>query len=389
MPPLFAPTLATGPDYKLRTETNHEFFCRCGRRDVVAARERLEGWFSRFPEKVKPQWLGRFRGAEVEYKAAFYELYLHELLLLLGYEVEAEVPPPDGRPERIDFLVKKGGTRLFYVEATVAADEADARAEENRMGTVLDGLDRIDSPYFWLSIETEGDLGTSPSTRVLRKQLERWLARLDADALWAAVERDPHHPRPCCEHSLGGMKVRFKAHPKPPAQRGKPTRSPIAYRVGELVRITSDEPIVAAVMDKAEKYGRLDLPLIVAVNSLDETCSDHMFMDALFGTGGIQYTATERGEILNERPYREANGALRGPEGWRSRRASAVLLSPSVGPWTCATKTPILFHHPHPEIPLPKELWPLPQRVPNHQTGRLDAVPGKEAPELFAIIPPA
>ena len=55
-----------------------------------------------------------------KFAAGFWELYLHELFLRLGYEVTCAAPV--GGRRNIDFLLRQGSSS-FYVEATMAESQ--------------------------------------------------------------------------------------------------------------------------------------------------------------------------------------------------------------------------------------------------------------------------
>src|SRR5919202_5698397 len=66
-----------------------EFIClnRSAKPDVSHIRELLEAWLSRYPTSVQTDLCGRFRSPDdTLHRSAFFELFLHELLLRLGYQ---------------------------------------------------------------------------------------------------------------------------------------------------------------------------------------------------------------------------------------------------------------------------------------------------------------
>ena len=58
---------------------------RSAKPDVSHIRELLEAWLSRYPTSVQTDLCGRFRSPDdTPHRSAFFELFLHELLLRLG-----------------------------------------------------------------------------------------------------------------------------------------------------------------------------------------------------------------------------------------------------------------------------------------------------------------
>jgi hypothetical protein len=112
-----------------------------------------------------------------------------------------------------------------------------------------------------------------------------------------------------------------------------------------------------AVRDKASKYGKLALPLIIAVNAsglylrTPHVLQYHMmgkFFGLVVGIDSLRSHGT-----IDRRVEGKPNGAWHGLQGPRNTRVSAVLIVACSDPWTLANQTPVLFHHPWAEHPLP------------------------------------
>jgi len=123
-----------------------------------------------------------------------------------------------------------------------------------------------------------------------------------------------------------------------------------------------------SIQDKASKYGKLDLPYVIAVNVIDELGVDDIDVsNALLGEE--QGTAIFRENSLIEgRPGRKPNGAWHGPRGPQNRRVSAALIAVNLFPGNSAKVIPMLWHNPWARIPLTQDIWPLPQLVPDFGT---------------------
>ena len=128
------------------SEPHFFYLDRSGRRDVAAIRKLLEEWFNRFPTAHQSELRARFRSLDaVPHHTAFFELYLHELLNLVGYRVHVHprVPDSDKRP---DFLVDRSGEPSFYLEAIVATNQSrDDHAARPRLNRIYDALNAVES----------------------------------------------------------------------------------------------------------------------------------------------------------------------------------------------------------------------------------------------------
>jgi hypothetical protein len=120
--------------------------------------------------------------------SAFFELFLHELLLRMDNRVEVH-PTLQGNPRRPDFLVLPLVGSSFYVEAVLAMDETNEEAAARaRMHAVYDAINRMDSPHFFIGMNVRGTPDTAPPGRQIRALLERQLADLDPDVVGRTFE---------------------------------------------------------------------------------------------------------------------------------------------------------------------------------------------------------
>lgn len=68
------------------SETGFRYLNRSARSDVRRVRELLESWFARYPNEHQSDLARRFRAAGRRgLEPPFFELFLHELLLRLGF----------------------------------------------------------------------------------------------------------------------------------------------------------------------------------------------------------------------------------------------------------------------------------------------------------------
>jgi hypothetical protein len=115
-------------------------------------RDLIEDWFSRLCPDAQADVQGRLRSKDDrQSRGAFFELYLHECLLRMGYTVTCH-PALEGTARRPDFLAEKDG-RPIYVEArSASASDVSIGAAAN-VNAVYESLDRLESPNFFLWIE--------------------------------------------------------------------------------------------------------------------------------------------------------------------------------------------------------------------------------------------
>ncbi len=365
-----------------------EYWNTSDRPSVAANRALLERWFASFPEQCRADLRARFRSCDdSQHLSAFWELYLHELLSSMGFTVQCHPPTGEGLGTHPDFLVSLGGETVFYLEATLAGPSREESAEEARTAQVYDAINRLDSPNFFLGLRVRGAPATPPAAARLRPQLERWLATLDPDEIGRTLERGGLHALPTFPWSHDGWDVIFFPVPKRAENRGKPGVRPIGLSMTGLIDVDVHTSVRSSIAAKATKYGHLDLPLIVAINVLEEFVDLRLVLDGLLGQECVVELQHPDGssEHWNDR---NPDGAWRGPSGPRNTRVSAALVGLRLSVWDLAQNTPTLVHNPWAGRPMPQELWSMPQLAPNKQSLRLETKVGRNAGQILNVTTP-
>jgi hypothetical protein len=260
-----------------------------------------------------------------------------------------------------------------------------------RVTQVYDTLNEMHSPNFSLAIRLQGAPSTPPSGVRLRHQLEQWLSALDPDEAERQLASQGFEALPAFPWSHGRWSLLFIAVPKPLPIRGSAGVRPIGLTMPESGRVRHPS-IGRAVRDKARKYGKLDLPLIIAVNAsglylrTPQVLQYHV-MEEFFGPAvGIDSLRSDG--TIDRRIERKLNGAWLGPQGPRNTRVSAVLIVACSDPWTLASQTPVLFHHPWAEHPLPQDRWALSQWAVDLRRAHMDERSGRSVAEVLSLPNP-
>jgi hypothetical protein len=372
---------------KYEAEPLFAYYNTSARPSVAALRGLLEQWFDQDPEETKTDLRERFRSPiDVQHQAAFFELYVHRLVSAMGYELKPH-PAIPGSGSHPDFLVCKCGTRVLFLETTIAASSAQEQGQEKRAAVVYDTLDGLDSPNFFLHIDVRGAPNTPPAGARLREDLHKWLATLDPEELATQLSESGLDGLPTFEWQHDGWILVFFPIPKERQHRGKAGVRPVGSRVsGGWSR--SHEPLRKAVSSKGKKYTNADLPLVVAVNVLDESTDGIDVMNALLGEECITFPVCADGRPGEPYETRKRNGAWTGPHDPKGRNVSAVMVAYHLNPWRMAVESPRLIHHPWARRPLAPELWPLEQWVPDDKAGRYDTLSGKTAVDILSLPNP-
>lgn len=182
----------------------------------------------------------RFRdGNDSLHAAAFFELYLHELLFMLGYSVTVH-PVLVASSRHPDFLVQRGETR-FYLEAIVANNKSKAEmAAQRRLDQVYDVLNSMQSPNFFIGVKAIEGPCKPPPARKLRSAIEMFLNELDLDVMQDCMRTCGLSAIPTGKFVHGSWKVEFFPIPKSEKTRGNLSLRPIGMMGSFDVQIVDD-----------------------------------------------------------------------------------------------------------------------------------------------------
>lgn len=350
-------------------EPRFTYLNRSARPTASRVRQVLEDWFSRYPSESQPDLRGRFRSADDSpHCSAFFELFLHELLLRLGCHVKVH-PEISGTTRHPEFLVESPSGSRFYIEAVVATSESKEKtAARARMNVVYDALNRLDSPDFFIGMYLSGAPETPPRARRIRAFLAERLRSLNPDEIARILESGGIDAVPHWHYQHEGWNIDFFPIPKSAGVRGCPGVRPIGYHFHEPCWVNPKAAIRDVIVKKAGRYGDITLPYVVAVNALGEYVDRDDIMDALFGerqiTIRLPQARDRRARDIEPKMTRALNGVWTSESGPRYTRVSAVLMTVRLSPWNLPRADICLYHNPYCQRAYTSELTCLPQAVP-------------------------
>lgn len=386
---VFSEITRTDPSPAAHGDGQFKFLNRVSGSYWDQVRDLIEDWFSRLPSDAQTDVRGRLRSKDDRQVAgAFFELYLHECLLRMGYEVTCH-PVLEGTNRRPDFLAEKSG-RAIYIEARSASGSDVSVGAAARVNTVYESLDKLDTPNFFLWIEVvnqgPGPLGARP----LRKRLTKWLSALDPDAYTLGGRRDDL-PKLRYEEEVESNEtpwvIDFWALPKSREARGREGARPLGiFGGGNATWVNDADGILGALSDKGAAYGTLGAPFVVAVASSSMSIDDHDVLDALYGTEAIQIGTAADGT--------ESHSYVRQPDGywyagdhWKHRGVSAVLMVKQLHPAFVGNQQHTIWEHPDPEHAV--DAMPLWRRFAVGTGGRMEFVdPPRTQADWFGLSDP-
>lgn len=368
----------------LYAEPAFAYLNRSARPSVQKIRDALEDWFSRYSDQYRRDIEGRFRSTDDwQHRAAFFELFLHELLLRLGCRVEIH-PTVEGVSTRPDFLAECLDGNRFFLEAVLATDESrDETAARARMNAVYDALNRMESPNFFLGIQVRGAPETPPSARRMRDFLEAQLATLDVEEIARRFEEGGFRALPRWQFQHEGWQIEFFPIPKSPQTRGQTGIRPLGLQFDEVRWVDARTPIRDCLIEKAGRYGALRFPYVIAVNGLADFVDRIAIMEALFGKETFVFLgslATPRGPEFRRVP----DGLWTSPTGPRHTSVSAVLVAVQLYPWKVASAPLCLYHNPWAARPYDSQFNRLARACPQLED-RMEWFDGESLAAIFGL----
>ena len=219
-------------------------------------RDKLERWFQKFPDEGQNDLRRRFRSSSHDdHEAAFFELFLHELLTNLGFKVEVHPTLPNST-HRPDFLVCDG-SKCFYLEATTTGSKDGPFNLKNIEQEALEELQKLTSSDFNLLIEITGELSRSIRNAPLRSKFNELLSQgHDPDEVKTTVDACGFDAAPSALYETDdGWGIQAWLSPiSRPARRPCPTRR-INVQFARARRTSSIDPVRNKLKDKGKYYG--------------------------------------------------------------------------------------------------------------------------------------
>lgn len=371
------------------SESTYMYLNRAAGAQYDRIRELVERWYQNYPADHRDDLRRRIQSSNTsaQLSSVFFELYLHELLVRLGYEITIHpdlLPATSKRPE---FLVKHASGEQFILEAIAATDVSRVEAaQQARIGRLYDTINsKLDSPDCFLSIQVlKSSKSPLAGTRLLAFLRER-LTDIDVDKLAESFSRRGFAELPKWVYAENGWSIRCFPVPKSSALRGKEGVRPLAFFPQPVQMVEPRDAVLKAVKKKASRYKELGMPYIVAVNALGLFVDHIAIMEALFGKEVITYS-TLNGEMegapqLQRRP----DGSLFYKGSPINTRVSGVLIAYDVAPWNVGRSDAILYHNPWARFPYIGRLCKLRDYVGNGETMELQ--PGIHPRDIFGLGP--
>lgn len=343
----------------------------------------LNDWFSHLPAPEQKDIRGRFQDKmRRQVWSAFWELYLHELFLRLGFTIELHpvLPESSAKP---DFRLSRAGQQ-FYVEAVILAEPDEEERAERLRAAIHNEVDKIPSGDFFVFLDARREGNTHPPYSKLIRALRNWLYTLDADEVTTSQDgsQGGFASLPHFTWISGDWELEFAAIPRKPEARLHPLGGTFGGGPVHGGFVNDHLAIETNLKEKARKYGRLDLPYVIALMSVRVTTSMDQLLRGVFGHAHERPNMVLAGKVPDGWP---AEGLWLGHDGPRYCEVSAVMAAATLLPWNVPRTEPLILRNPWAIHPLTVQL-PFKTAAVDMQTGHLNwTPPAREAAEIFGL----
>lgn len=318
-------------DQKKRTDlkpANHldddyDFYDRSAQPMFAKIRNLLNKWFDHYPQEDQLSLKNDFKN---DFQAAFFELFIHELFKKQGFKLQPH-PKVEGTTKKPDFLVTSESDE-FYIEAKHASDLSEqANSHEKRKALLYDEINKIESPDFFLHIrELSIKTDQQPSAKKVIQVINNELLMHNPDKVTQLVNEYGLDNTPRINFEDEKIDIEISIIPKSPESRGKKGIRPIGMYPGEFSWGGAENAIKKAIENKATRYGNLNLPYLVCINSTSRKWTDDEdVMNALFGS--LQVTVSTDPSNKKEKWSRAYDGVFFDTTGPKFTRVSGILIT--------------------------------------------------------------
>lgn len=362
-------------------ESEFEFYNRSSRPAMEAVRGIMESCISNFPDSEIEELTARIRcGDDIPFRSASFELFLHEAMIRLGFELQIHPELTNGNTYRPDFLVKDQDGHEFYLEAVLAKEinELDDGAEA-RKGLVYDALSVSPHENFMIDIDDEGSPITQPSGKKLTKAIHYWLNSLDPDDIKKDIDLNGLESIEPFEWGHEDWSLKIRPIPLKPERRGKSTNLIGCGGTGGGF-MDAWSPIKGAIRTKGGKYGELDKPLLIAVNL---NCFHLDRIDEMQALYGQEQYVFSPGHHDQGRIQRAPNGAWYGHSGPQYTRVSGAWIFNDLHPSSLAGRNQTIYFNPWATNNLPYSVKSFPHAIPEND--KMEWVEGVSFMDTFDL----
>ncbi len=263
-----------------------DYLAKSGRNESKDVRNLLEAAFNQYPDNEKDQLKKRLTTDNVvQCQSAMFELLLHYLLYKIGYKVIVHPNLQNESNKKPDFLVEGDNDVKFYLEAILVynnynADVTQRKEIKSLFYDINKKFHDVEDAKLWVSIVKQSNCTVSrkPLCNNISSMLDQLRAKNQSRVKWIWKEKE--------------VKTGWEIELQLFKQSSKPKRfiSCVYPQMASLINVC--KCVKTAFKKKNNKYGKLEYPLVLAINVFSEHIDFVDEIEAFFGSRPLRNNET-------------------------------------------------------------------------------------------------
>lgn len=347
-----------------RTDSQYDYLNNSAYVEHNKLRIKIDSWFTKYAQTLNKNddehrhFISKFQSSDNEsHYSAFFELFIHELLVRLSFQPTIHPELPDISTKRPDFGFTDIKGNVSYLEALCETGVTDEeRKLRNQKEALIKKINELKLPYYFhlgfekLSKETL-------SKKILLQIFNNHLSHLETSKILTMQDAEK---LPKFTLKEKGWEIRFYPYPKTNEQFNNSTlgnicstSSSVMFGPGQDTKPASSYVIQNKIREKTVKYKIKDKPFIIALNLLDPWATfaspdgfKATMADALWGALQILSNFNDKGDTgVSFERYPQAVWQNFG--GYRHNHLSAVLVVVNLAPLSLFESELVMYHNPN------------------------------------------
>lgn len=296
---LFPDKIRTDLTYASPNESSYSFLNRCGLEEFGVVREKLNRWFDHYPESEQYELKKRLQSKE-QFHDTFFEVYVHEFFYSRGFKLSVH-PLLEHTTKQPDFLVLNVNEPSFYLEAKVVHDESDEEREyKKKQDKIVHEIDKLGNFPYWVSIrELKIKNRDSFSLKPVIRKIEAAAKSFDYLQMMQNFEK------PTLSYEDDNLSIEFSFFTRS-SSRIEGLNRPVGVRAYfDACCVNTHELLYKAIKEKARKYGKTNLPLVIAINYVSTSLLSEDDLELLIGKD-LQFVKSNKPlKQIDRKPFNE------------------------------------------------------------------------------------
>ena len=367
---------------KLFEEPSFRYLNRSSRPEAYRIRKVVEDWFIKYPDEHKLDLRGRIRsGDDYNHLSAFFELFLHNLHSLMGCKVQIH-PMLSHTTRRPDFLITDQSGFQYYLEAKVVMGETVKKSKDR--ARIYQMLDRVNEGITASEFSVGVVIKKWPQQSLPSKEIIQFLKKEFGEKKINDISKNNESPLQTINWENSDSILAFHLIPKlkEKIDENKNLKS-IIFSSEPVEMFNTSGDIRKSIKEKCSRYGKIDKPYVIAINSMMISVNMETLMEALFGDDEFTINLSDQDSFVES--VRTKNNGAWGiiQQNPNNTRNSAIFFTKRLSPWNLSNNSEMIIHNPWASKVYNSVLNMFPQIHINNSF--IEKKPGESINNLFTL----